>query len=384
MENRLNKAVLDIEISGIRHFNQMASQIDGCIKFTIGEPNFETDASIKRALKKALDKNMTHYGENAGLFALRNKISDDLYLRYGVKYDEEEIIVTIGASEALSITLRTILNKGDSVIVFEPAYPAYRPLIEMYDAKYIGVDTCSHHFQIEQKQLEKAITEKTKAIILTSPNNPTGSVYNKESIQAVLKCIANRDIFVICDNIYDEIIYEDIPNFVTSQKERNKIIMLQSFSKSYAMAGFRLGYVCADKSIAKHLLKTHSYYVSAAPTFIQQAAISAFQTNNAKMVMQYRKRRDYACERLNAMGINIDAPAGAFYLFINIAQFNMSSYDFAYQLLHEYKVCVVPGCYFGKGCDAYIRLSYACSDADLKEGLDRIENFVNDLKSKPQ
>lgn len=382
MENRLNKSVVNIEISGIRHFNQMASNIDGCIKFTIGEPNFETDYSIKRAVKKALDKNMTHYGPNAGLLELRKKISDDIYLRYGVKYDEDEIIVTVGASEALTVTLRTILNKGDQVIVPEPAYPAYRPLIDLYDAKYVSLDTCDNQFQIEKDNLENLITEKTKAIILTSPNNPTGAVYNKESIQAVLKCIENRDIFVICDNIYDEIIYEDIPNFVTSQRERKKIIMMQSFSKSYAMAGFRLGYVSADKSIAKHILKTHSYYVSAAPTFIQQAAISAFVTNNAKMVMQYRKRRDYACERLQAMGIDINPPAGAFYLFIDISKFGMTSYDFAYMLVHDYKVCVVPGCYFGKGCDAYIRLSYACSDNDLKEGLDRIEAFVNDYNNK--
>lgn len=382
MENRLNKSVVNIEISGIRHFNQMASNIDGCIKFTIGEPNFETDYSIKRAVKKALDKNMTHYGPNAGLLELRKKISDDIYLRYGVKYDEDEIIITVGASEALSVTLRTILNQGDQVIVPEPAYPAYRPLIDLYDAKYVSLDTCDNQFQIEKDKLENLITEKTKAIILTSPNNPTGAVYNKESIQAVLKCIENRDIFVICDNIYDEIIYEDIPNFVTSQKERKKIIMLQSFSKSYAMAGFRLGYVSADKSIAKHILKTHSYYVSAVPTFIQQAAISAFATNNAKMIVQYRKRRDYACERLQAMGIDVIPPAGAFYLFIDISKFGMTSYDFAYMLVHDYKVCVVPGCYFGKGCDAYIRLSYACNDNDLKEGLDRIEAFVNDYNDK--
>lgn len=382
MENRLNKSVINIELSGIRHFNEMASEIDGCIKFTIGEPNFETDSTIKRAVKKALDKNMTHYGANAGLLELRKKISDDIYLRYGVKYDEDEIIVSVGASEALTITLRTILNKGDQIIVPEPAYPAYRPLIELYDAKYVAMDTCDNEFQINLKNLEKHVTEKTKAIILTSPNNPTGAVYNKESIRAVLKCVEHRDIFVICDNIYDEIIYEDIPNFVTSQREREKIIMIQSFSKSYAMAGFRLGYVCANKNIAKHILKTHAYYVSAAPTFIQQAAITAFNTNNAKMVLQYRKRRDYACERFNAMGIEINAPAGAFYLFIDISKFGMASYDFAYHLLHEYKVCVVPGCYFGKGCDAYIRLSYACSDADLKEGLDRIERFVNDFNNK--
>lgn len=382
MENRLNKTVVNIELSGIRYFNQLADNIDGCIKFTIGEPNFETDYSIKRAVKKALDKNMTHYGPNAGLLELRKKISDDIYLRYGVKYDEDEIIITVGASEALTITLRTILNKDDQVIVPEPAYPAYRPLIDLYDAKYVALDTCNHHFQIKQEQLEKLINEKTKAIILTSPNNPTGAVYNKESIQAVLKCIENRDIFVICDNIYDEIIYEDIPNFVTSQKERKKIIMIQSFSKAYAMAGFRLGYVSADKSIAKHILKTHAYYISAAPTFTQQAAISAFATNNAKMVMQYRKRRDYTCERLQAMGIDITTPAGAFYLFIDISKFGMTSYDFAYMLVHDYKVCVVPGCYFGKGCDAYIRLSYACSDSDLKEGLDRIEAFVNDYNNK--
>lgn len=376
MEHRLNKNVTEIEVSGIRHFNDMASTVDGCIKFTLGEPNFNCDINIKKAMRRALDKNMTRYSSNAGEMELRKKISDDVYLRYGVKYDENEILITMGASEALSVVLRTILNKGDQVIIPEPAYPAYKPLVSLYDAKYVGLDTCDNAFQIDENTLEKAISEKTKAIILTSPNNPTGAVYNEKSIAAVLKCIEHRDIFVICDNIYDEIIYEDIPNFVTKQKERKKIIMIQSFSKAYAMAGFRIGYCCADKCITKHITKTHAYYVSCVSPFVQQAALTALATNNAKMIAQYRKRRDYACERLNAMGIQITPPAGAFYLFIDISQFHMNSYDFAYELLHKAKVCVVPGRYFGEQCDHYIRLSYACSDETLKEGLDRIENYM--------
>lgn len=382
MENRLNKTIQNLRISGIRQFNQMADKIEGCIKFTLGEPNFNSDYTVKKACKKAIDKNMTHYSSNAGIEELRKKIADDVYLRYGTKYEKEEIIVTVGASEALSVVLRTILNPNDQVIVFEPAYPAYRPLIEMFNAKYIGIDTCDDEFQIMEKKLERCITEKTKAILLTSPNNPTGVAYHNDSINAVLNCIKDRDIFVVCDNIYDEIIYEDIPNFVTKQRERNKIIMTQSFSKSYAMAGYRLGYICADKSISRHLLKTHSYLVSGATTFVQYAGLAALNTNNSKMVEQYKKRRDYACERLNQMGISITPPQGAFYLFINISQFQMNSYDFALHLLQKYKVCVVPGRYFGEHCDDYIRISYACSDNDLKEGFDRIERFVNDFNNQ--
>ncbi len=379
MEHRLNKQIVEIQMSGIRQFNQMASQIEGCIKFTLGEPDFQSHANVKGAIKKALHNNLTHYSANAGLLELRKALADDVYLRYGRSYDEDSICVTIGASEGLSSVLQTILNPNDEVIVLEPGYPAYRPLIELNHAKYVGIDTCKHNFQIDETLLKQHITKQTKAIILTSPNNPTGCIYNDASLQAVYNCMKDLDIFVICDNIYDEITFEEWESYLRYKDQKEKIFLIQSFSKTYAMAGYRLGYVCANNLLMQHVVKTHAYAVSGAPTFIQYAAISALKTSTDKMVQQYKKRRDYAMQRFAEMGIDYIPPQGAFYFFINISKYNKNSYDFAYDLLHKNKVCVVPGRYFGSHCDNYIRLSYACSMKELQEGLNRIENYIKQL-----
>ncbi len=377
MENRLNKEVLDIQTSGIRYFNQLASQMDDCIKFTLGEPDFNAHQNVKNAIKKALHNNMTHYGPNAGILELRKEISDNVYLRYGVSYDEDEVCVCIGASEALTSTLKTILNPNDEVIVFEPAYPAYQPLIRMNNAKYIGIDTCKDNFQINEETLKANINKNTKAIILTSPNNPTGTIYNIESLDIIYRLTKELDIFIICDNIYDEITYDEFDSYLKYSNQREKIILIQSFSKAYAMAGFRLGYVCADSSIIQHIIKTHSYFVSGATTFIQHAGISALKTNNNSMVSEYRKRRDYALSKFKEMGLDVDPPAGAFYFFIDISKFNKNSYNFSLELLQKHKVCVIPGRYFGSNCDHYIRISYACSMKQLQEGLKRIHTYID-------
>lgn len=382
MEHRINKTIANLQTSGIRQFNALADDIEDCIRFTLGEPNFDSDKKIRRAIKDAINDNQTKYSSNAGLPALREKIVEDIQRRFQIYYNKDEVVVTVGASEALSVTLQTILNKGDHVIVPEPAYPAYKPIIELNYAKYVGLNTCNNDFQIDVEELEKKITQKTKAIILTSPNNPTGCAYTKESVRAVLKCIKNRDIFVICDNIYDEIIYEDVDHFITHQEERNKIIIIQSFSKSYAMAGYRLGYVCADTSIIKHIVKAHAYCLSCASTFVQMAGIKALETSNTEMVAMYKKRMEYAFHMFKKMGIPTGKPQGAFYYFLDISKYGMNSYDFSLRLLKEARVCVVPGRYFGEDCDHYIRLSYACSNADLKEGLTRMHAFIKKIEAE--
>ncbi len=380
MENRLNNTIRNIQTSGIRQFNQMASQIEGCIKFTLGEPDFNTPAPIKAALRKAVQQDYSHYSQNAGVPAFRKAICDDVYLRYGFTYEEDEVCVSVGASEALTSALQTILNPNDEVIVFEPAYPAYKPLIELNHAVYKGIDTTSSNFQINHAHLEEVINERTKAIILTSPNNPTGYAYNKESLDAVYKCCKNREIFIICDYIYDEITYESIPSFLSYHDMKDRIIFIQSFSKAYAMAGYRLGYVCAEQNIMKHIIKTHSYFISCAPTTIQMAGLAALKVDTTKMVLEYKNRRDYAIACFAKMGIHIPAPQGAFYLFVDISKYNMNSYDFSYDLLQKHKVCVVPGRYFSSHCDNYIRISYACSMKDLKEGLQRIANYILEIQ----
>lgn len=382
MENAINKTIKNLEPSGIRQFNALADEIDDCIRFTIGEPNFNSDRKIKKAIKDAIQDDQTKYCANAGIELLREKIVDNIQQRFQVYYNKDEVIVTVGASEALSITLQTILNKDDQVIVFEPAYPAYRPIVEMNYAKYVGIDTSNNDFEIDVNILEKKITQKTKAIILTSPNNPTGHAYSKESLKAILKCIKNRNIFVICDNIYDQITYEEIPHFITHQKEREKIIIIQSFSKSYAMAGYRLGYVCADEKIIKHIVKAHAYCLSCTSTFVQHAGIIALDTDNQEMIAIYKKRMEYAYHMFKKMGILTNKPQGAFYYFLDVSKFKMNSYDFSMRLLKEAKVCVVPGRYFGEHCDQYIRLSYACSNADLKEGLNRMSIFIQTLEKE--
>lgn len=382
MENRLNKEVLDIQISGIRHFNNLANEMDDCIKFTLGEPDFSSHLHIKSAVRKALQNNMTHYSANAGLYELRKAICDDVYLRYGVSYDEDEVCVCVGASEALTSTLKTILNPGDEVIVFEPAYPAYQPLIRMNYATYVGINTCEDNFQINEETLRAHITKNTKAIILTSPNNPTGTIYNEASLEIIYNVVKDLNIFVVCDNIYDEITYGEFDSFLKYKDQREKIILIQSFSKAYAMAGYRLGYVCADTTIAAHIIKTHSYYVSGATTFVQYAGISALKTSNKRMVSEYKKRRDYALTKFEEMGLEVNVPDGAFYFFIDISKFNKNSYDFALDLLQRFKVCVIPGRCFGQDCDNYIRLSYACSMKQLQEGLARIHAYLENIDNE--
>lgn len=380
MKAFLNKNILQLEPSGIRSFNDLCNSIEGCLSFTIGEPEFDTPSRIKDAAKKALDENKTHYPAGIGLLPLRQKISKFEKELRNLDYSSDEIIITLGASEALAAVFYGILNEGDEVIIPQPAYVSYRPIIEYAKGKVVELDTQKNQFQISEEMLEQAITPQTKCLLLTSPNNPTGCIYNEETLASIAKVIKGKPIFVVCDDVYNQIIFQDkLKTMAEFQEIRSQIIVVQSFSKPYAMTGWRIGYVMAEKSIIQQLVKLHQFMVSGIPTFCQYAAIEALDCDVSDLVQSYHTRRDYIYNRLVSMGLEVVKPEGAFYIFPSIAKYKMSSYDFCLKLAQSHKVAFVPGIYFGQSVDGFVRISYACSMEYIVEGMNRLEAFLQTL-----
>ena len=378
MENCLNSALYSVKRSAIRVYSQMAKNTPGCISLTLGEPDFDTPGNIREAAKASLDAGDTHYIANNGNYHLLEAVSDFEKKKNKMDYAPEEIIVTVGATEGIFTALFGILNPGDEVVVPEPAFGLYESVVTLCRGRYVPLDTSQNDFQISEEMLEKAISDKTKAIILNSPNNPTGCVLNKESLEAVYHAVKDKNIFVLCDDVYRQLIYtETYESFASYRDLREKIIVIQSFSKPYAMTGWRMGYMLCDKSVKQHLEKVHQYTVVSTASFSQKACIEALSTDVSGMLEVYRKRRDYVLERLSDMKLSVVTPKGGFYAFPSIEKFSIPSGEFCTRMIHEAGLAATPGFCFGS--DKHIRLTYCYSDEELKNGLDRLERFVSSL-----
>ena len=387
MRYSLSKIVEDIKPSGIRKFFDIVSEMKDAISLGVGEPDFETPWHIRDEGIYALEKGKTFYTSNAGLKALREEISNYLRRTQNVSYNPlSEILVTVGGSEAIDIGLRAIINPGDEVIIPQPSYVSYEPCAVLAGAKPVIIKlNAQNNFRLTAKQLEDVITEKTKVLILPYPNNPTGAIMEKADLEAIVEVIKKHDIFVMSDEIYSELTYKDEHISIASldgMKERT--ILINGFSKAYAMTGWRLGYACAPEPIVKQMTKIHQFAIMCAPTTSQYAAVEALKNgdDDVKMMRQsYNQRRRFLLKRFEEMGLECFEPLGAFYVFPCIKEFEMTSEEFALKFLEEEKVAVVPGTAFGECGEGYLRISYAYSMDNLKLAIDRLEHFVNKLRS---
>ena len=378
MDLTLNDAVLGVELSGIRRFTFLVRDTPGACALTIGEPDLNTPDAVKEAAKAALDRNDTHYPPGNGYPYLLEAISRFEEREHGLRYGPEEVIVTIGATESLFIALSTVLNPGDEVIIPTPAFSLYESITRLCRGVPVALPTEGHRFQIDPDALRAALTPRTKAVILTSPNNPTGCIYTQETLEAVHEILKDRPVFVLCDDVYRTLVYtEDYHSFAEYQDMRERIIVINSFSKPYAMTGWRLGWCLADAPIRDRMQIFHQYSVVSVPSFVQQACVAALESDTGEVVEVFRRRRDYVYRRLTEMGLEVQEPEGAFYMFVNIGKYGMDSLSFCEKMLREGLVGLIPGVYFGT--EGYMRLSYCYSDGDLKEGLDRIERFLKTL-----
>ncbi|NIK13321.1 aminotransferase A [Alkalibacillus almallahensis] len=383
MEHLLNQNVKDIEISGIRQFFNLVSGKEDVVSLTIGQPDFTTPDHIKEATKHALDENKTVYTPNAGILELRQAIADYTQERYQLQYDpNDEIIVTAGASQAIDISLRTILEPGDDVLLPGPVYPGYEPLIRLAGANPVHIDTRDHEFKLTADLIEANLTEKTKCIIMPYPSNPTGVSLSEKELHDISEVIKDHPVFILADEIYSELTYDqDHVSIAQFNQIREHTIVIQGLSKSHSMTGFRIGYVLADRSIRQHMLKVHQYNVSCATSISQYAALEALtEGKHDSDVMRdaYAERRRYVITRLQSMGVDVVEPEGAFYVFPKIQLENTTSFQLGLRLVDEVGLALVPGDAFSEYGQGYMRLSYAYSQEVLKEGLDRLEAFLND------
>jgi aminotransferase len=386
VENRLNQHVKSIQISGIRRFFNLVADEENIVSLTIGQPDFHTPNHIKEAAIHALNTNRTTYTNNAGILELRKAIANYYESKYHVSFHpENEIIVTTGASQAIDIAFRTILNPGDEVILPGPIYPGYEPLITLAGASAVYVDTAGTQFKLTKEDLEKAITEKTKCIVLPYPSNPTGISYTAAELKALVDVLKQREIFILADEIYSELVYDfDHTSISSFDDVKDRVIVINGVSKSHSMTGFRIGYVLAPNWLAKHMLKVHQYNVSCASSISQYAALEALTNGlNDPIVMneEYRVRRAYVQERLDEMGLQVIKPNGAFYFFPKFEQSNLPSFELGLDLVKKAKLALVPGDSFSPLGEGYMRLSYAYDFITLKEGLNRLERYLQSLNN---
>ncbi|WP_078434544.1 aminotransferase A [Metabacillus halosaccharovorans] len=382
MEHLVNSKVKQIELSGIRKFFNLVADYEDVISLTIGQPDFPTPEHVKVAGMKAIDENFTTYTHNAGLIELREAASQFLNKKYGLTYSpNNEIITTVGASQAIDCTFRTILETGSEVILPSPVYPGYEPLIKLAGGTPVYVDTTKTDFKLTAELLAPYITEKTRCIVLPYPSNPTGVTLTDVELREIADLVRGKDIFVLSDEIYSELVYEGSHHSI-AKHIREQTIVINGLSKSHSMTGWRVGFVFAPEAIAKHLLKVHQYNVSCATSISQKAALEALTIgiDDANVMKHsYQERLDYVYDRLIQMGFDVVKPNGAFYLFPNISQFKQSSFDFALSLVKNAGVALVPGSAFSEYGEGYVRLSYAYSMEQLKKAMDRMENYVTTL-----
>lgn len=372
----LNSNLSTLKRSGIRVYTNMAREIPDCAMLTIGEPDLDTPQPIKDAAWAALNQGHTHYAPNQGIPALRQAVADYETGR-GNPTLAEQVLITVGSSQALFTALLGVLNPGEEVIVPVPAFSLYETIITVAGGKVVPLDVSKTGFQIDSQMLNSLITPKTKAIVLNSPNNPTGVVLNEQSLAAVKEAVLGKPIFVISDNVYSLLSYGPCPDLCLDEELKQQLILCQSFSKPYAMTGWRLGYLVCPEYVMDRLLLLSAGTIAAVPTFLQEAGVAALKEDTAPMREIYRRRRNYVTQRLRRMNLDFPEPEGAFYVFVDIRKFGMSSDEFCTRLIREGKLAAVPGSCFG--VEGYLRLSYCYSDEELKKGLDRLEAFIEKL-----
>ena len=385
MRNAISKKIEGIQPSGIRKFFDVVREMPDAISLGVGEPDFDTPYSVREEGIYALEKGRTFYTSNAGLKELREEISRYLKRKYSLDYDaDDEIMVTVGGSEAIDVALRCMVDPGDEVLIPTPCYVSYLPCAIMADAvpKVIELKA-ENQFKLTRQELIDSITDKTKILILAFPNNPTGAIMTKEELEELVPVIIEHDLYVISDEIYSELTYDNKHCSIASlpgMKERT--VTINGFSKAFAMTGWRLGYACAPKEIMKQMIKLHQFAIMCAPTNSQFAAVEALRNCDDdvdRMVEAYNQRRRFLLNSFKEMGIDCFEPFGAFYVFPSIAKFGMTSDEFANRLLREQKLAVVPGTAFGECGEGFVRISYAYSIENLKQGMDRIRKFIESL-----
>ena len=369
----LNSNLSSLKRSGIRVYTNMAREIPDCAMLTIGEPDLDTPQPIKEAAWAALQQGRTHYAPNQGIPALRQAVADYETAR-GNATTPEQVLITVGSSQALFTALVGILNPGEEVIVPVPAFSLYETIVTIAGGKMVPLDVSKTGFQITEKALTPLVNEKTKAIILNSPSNPTGVVLNAESLASVKRAVLGKPIFVISDNVYNLLSYGPCPDLSLDEALKDQLILCQSFSKPYAMTGWRLGYLVCPEYVMERLLLLSAGTIAAVPTFLQEAGLTALKQDVGPMREIYRRRRDYVTQRLKKMGLSFPEPQGAFYVFVDIRKFGMTSDEFCTRLIKEGKLAAVPGSCFG--VEGYLRLTYCYADEELRKGLDRLEAFI--------
>lgn len=389
MRNPLSDKITTIKPSGIRKFFDLVSEMKDAISLGVGEPDFDTPWRIREEGIYTLEKGKTYYTSNSGLMDLRIEISRYLERRFGLNYDaEKEIIVTVGGSEGIDLAFRAMLNPGDEVIIPEPCYVSYVPCVTLADGVPVTVNLKEENdFKLTKEQLLSAITPRTKILVLAFPNNPTGAVMTKEELEEIAEVVKEKDIFVVSDEIYAELSYGNTRHCsiasIDGMKERT--IVINGFSKAYAMTGWRLGYACGPEVIIKQMLKIHQFAIMCAPTNSQYAAAEALRECDdavEEMRNEYDRRRRFMLSKLRGMGLKVFEPYGAFYIFPNIAEFGLTSDEFATRFLTEEKVAVVPGTAFGDCGEGFLRMSYASSLSNLKTAMERLEKFIDRLRNK--
>lgn len=382
---RVNKYLNTIPDAIITKYLELGSNPD-VISLGIGEPDFSTPYHIREAAIEALSLGKTFYTPAKGLLGLRKEIASTMSRKYKLNYDpSSEILVTIGASEAIEVALITLLNVGDEVIVVSPSYLSYEPIVKMCGGTVVNVETKEEDgFKLTKEALLEKLSDKTRLVLLNYPNNPTGAIMSKSEIAEIASVLKDRDLHVISDEIYSELSYTRTHFSIASCEGMfEKTLVINGFSKTYAMTGWRLGYVCASKEVIDILSKYHQYAILCAPTISQFAGIEALKNGDDSIVYmrdEYDMRRRYVVERLNSMGLSTSNPMGAFYVFINIQSTQLSSTEFCDLLLDKRKVVLIPGHAFGKSGEGFVRLSYSYSIQHIKEGLDRIESLIQELK----
>ena len=386
MRNPLSKTITTIEPSGIRKFFDIVSEMDDAISLGVGEPDFDTPWHIRDEGIYSLEKGRTFYTSNAGLKELKIEISKYLDRRFGLSYDyNKEMLVTVGGSEAIDIAMRAMLDPQDEVLIPQPSYVSYVPCCVLANGTPVPIELkAENEFRLTAEELEAAITPKTKLLVMPFPNNPTGAVMEKKDLEAVAEVVKKHDLFVLSDEIYAELTYLDNHVSIASiPGMRERTIVINGFSKSHAMTGWRIGYACGPEVIIKQMLKIHQFAIMCAPTTSQYAAVEALRNGDEDVAMmreEYNGRRRYVLERFKEMGLSCFEPFGAFYAFPCIKDLGMTSDEFATKLLQTKKVAVVPGTAFGACGEGFLRISYAYSLDDLRIALDRVAEFVTEIR----
>lgn len=386
MRNPLADKVVEIKPSGIRKFFDIVSEMKDAISLGVGEPDFDTPWHIRDEGIYSLERGKTHYTSNAGLMELREEICRYLYRRQGLSYDPvKEVLITVGGSEAIDIGLRAMCNPGDEVLIPQPSYVSYEPCAVLAGAKPMIINLkAENEFRLTAQELEDAITEKTKILILPFPNNPTGAIMERKDLEAIAEVILKHDIFVMSDEIYSELTYKDKHVSIAELPGmQERTILINGFSKAYAMTGWRLGYACGPREIIQQMTKIHQFAIMCAPTTSQCAAVEALKNGDGdveQMRTAYNQRRRYLMNAFREMGLECFEPYGAFYVFPCIKEFGLTSDEFAERLLKEEKLAVVPGTAFGDCGEGFLRISYAYSMEQLKEALSRMNRFIQRLR----